>query len=83
MLSGLLGEVLDLLLAVLFFIVSRSPVHIFLSIPEHTVDQSRQFGSHGGDGLGWPQPGAKAPELRAQVAVAFPQCGRRQAQSRG
>jgi len=83
MLGGLFSEELDLLQAMPVFIMSGSPVHIFLSISKHAVNQSRQLGGHGGNGFGRTQAGAKAPELRSQVALAGPQCSRRHSQSRG
>jgi len=62
-LSGLVGEELDLLLPMSLFVVSGSPVDIFLSISQHAVNESRQFGGHGSDRFRRTQPCAKASEL--------------------
>ena len=42
MLSRLLSEMMDLLLAVLLFVLGSASVHVFLPVPEHSVHQSPQ-----------------------------------------
>src|SRR5712692_34873 len=78
-LSGLFRQKLDLLLTVLLFVLGRAFVDVFLPVPQHPIDQSRQFGGHGGKGFRRSQPGAQTAELGAQIAVAFAERARRHA----
>ena len=52
MLRGVFGEHLELLLLVLFFVLSLTFINVLLAILQHAIHQSRQLGGHRGDRLG-------------------------------
>ena len=66
--GGLLAKEFDLLLTVSPFIVFRTFVDVVLTILQHSIDESGQAMSHGGDGFG-------SAELVAQASVLRPEVG--------
>jgi hypothetical protein len=70
-LSGLFPEELDLLLVVSSFVVFRTFVYVMLTILQHSIDESGEAMSHGGDGFGSAELAAQASVLRAKVRLAF------------
>jgi hypothetical protein len=65
------SDKLDLLLAVSSVVAFRAFIDVLLTVLQHSVDQSGQAMSHGGDGFGSTELGAQASVLRAQVCLAF------------
>src|SRR3954462_14942529 len=78
-LLGLLGEPLDLLLAIPGLVVFHAFVHILFAVLEHPVDQSRELVRHRRDRLRRSEPGSQSPEVRSQGALAIAQRGGGQA----
>ena len=71
----LLSDELDLLLAVPLLIVFRASVDVLLTIFQHSIDQSGQPVSHGGDGFRGAELAAQASVLRAEVGLASQEGG--------
>jgi hypothetical protein len=70
-LCGFFPEELDLLLAVSSFVVFRTFVYVMLTILQHSIDESGEAMSHGGNGFRSAELAAQASVLRTKVRLAF------------
>ena len=52
MLRGVLGEHLELLLPVLFFVLSGALINVLFAVFQHAIQQSGQLGGHRRNRLG-------------------------------
>jgi hypothetical protein len=70
-LGGLFRKELDLLLAISSFVVVRIFVYVMLTILQHSIDESGEAMSHGGNGFRSAELAVQASVLRAKVRLAF------------